>query len=331
MALQNDLLFDPEQGRVVREPPGSGAGWWAGAPGAFYDARGGRFYLAYRLRRPRGVDPDRGGEFRLAESCDGVKFHDIWRLTKDQLASASIERGCLRRLADGRWRLWISFVDPHDSRWRIDALEADSPDGFDIQQRRKLFTAAELGLEGIKDPWVLAAGPALWMVVSLAERAPDAEGATDQQLHHHGDAYDTGLILAHSGLAVSRDGDEWQWLGNILTARRPCVDWDGYSSRIGCILRTGPCYTAYYDGAIGVQNHYDEATSLAISFDLRTWTRLSPGGPLLRSPHSTGCCRYVDAVETPDQRFVYYEYARPDGSHELRVWATEREDRGGPG
>ena len=49
--------------------------------------------------------------------------------------------------------------------------------------------------------------------------------------------------------------------------------------------------------------------------------RLSPEAPLFRSPHGTGCCRYFDAVEAEGRRFIYYEYARPDGSHELRVWS----------
>ena len=30
-------LFDPTQGVTVIEPPGSGPGWWSGAPGALYD------------------------------------------------------------------------------------------------------------------------------------------------------------------------------------------------------------------------------------------------------------------------------------------------------
>ena len=327
------LLFDPEQGAVVREPPGAGEGWWAGAPGACCDPETDRVLLTYRYRRPRGVHPDRGGEFLVAHSTDGVRFHDLWRLTKEELDSPSIERGCLRRLPDGRWRLWISYVDPEDSRWRIDAIDAAAPDTFDIRARRKVFTAADLpaggagegAIEGIKDPWVFTEGPAWWMIVSFAERAPAAAGASARELHHHADAYDTGLIRAHAGLAVSPDGERWQWLGTALACRRPEVDWDGYSSRIGCVLRTGNCYTAYYDGAVGVRNHYDEPTSLAVSFDLRSWTRLSGEGPLFRSPHGAGCCRYFDAVETPDRRLVYYEYGRPDGSHELRVWSAPRD------
>lgn len=42
-------------------------------------------------------------------------------------------------------------------------------------------------------------------------------------------------------------------------------------------------------------------------------------GPILVSPHGSGSLRYMDAVPFEDRILYYYEYARPDGSHELRV------------
>jgi hypothetical protein len=320
VSRENSYVFDPEEGEIIREPLGDGEGWWAGAPGVYYDACHRRFYLAYRYRRPRGVHPDRGGEFNLAVSEDGIHFKDIWRLTKDEIGSPSLERGCLRQMPGGKWRLWISYVDPKDQRWRIDSMDADAPDRFEVSKRRPALLAADIGEEGVKDPWVFRDAGAYWMMTSYAQRAPEAESASDEALHHHADAYDTGLILSHSGLAVSADGNSWNWLGPVLEARNPGVDWDGYSARIACILRSGTGFMAYYDGAIGVKDHYDERTSMAVGFDLRNWTRLSPGEPILSSPHGTGCCRYFDAIETENRRYVYYEYARPDGSHELRTY-----------
>ena len=44
----------PEAARVVVEPPGEGAGYWAGAPSAAVGDDG-TVWLAYRLRRPLGV------------------------------------------------------------------------------------------------------------------------------------------------------------------------------------------------------------------------------------------------------------------------------------
>lgn len=37
------------------------------------------------------------------------------------------------------------------------------------------------------------------------------------------------------------------------------------------------------------------------------------------APHGSGSLRYLDAVVRDDAIYYYYEYARPDGSHELRM------------
>ena len=315
------LLFDPELGAVVRAPLGEGEGWWAGAPGAYYDEQTDRFYLCYRYRRPRGVPPDRGGELRIAESEDGLEFRDLWTLTKDQLDSASIEKACLRRLPDGDWGLYLSYVNPADSRWCIDLACCPGlagPGDLDVAGRVPVFRAPDLGLEAIKDPWIMEAGPCLWMIASIAEASRDYSAEETTEMHSSADAYDTGMILAHTGLASSVDGRSWRWHGTVLAADSPGERWDGYSTRISSVIRTGALFTAYYDGAIGVENHYDEQTCLAVSSDLRRWSKVADA-PLLTSPHGTGCLRYVNIVEARAQRFVYYEYARPDGSHELRV------------
>src|SRR5260221_10260139 len=101
-------------GHVIREPAGNGSGYWVGAPGVFYAADERAWYLTYRIRRPRGVAPDRGGEARIARSTDLKKFEDVWLVTKDIYNSASIERSAIRKGADGIWRYWTSYVDPAD-------------------------------------------------------------------------------------------------------------------------------------------------------------------------------------------------------------------------
>src|SRR5204863_3897063 len=92
------LLAD---GQILREPAGKEKGYWVGAPGVFYAADERAFYLTYRIRRPRGVQPDRGGEARIARSTDLKSFEDVWSVTKDKFNSASIERCVLRKGADG--------------------------------------------------------------------------------------------------------------------------------------------------------------------------------------------------------------------------------------
>jgi hypothetical protein len=310
-----NLPFDPEQGLLVRDAPGQGPGYWAGAPGAFYDTRLREFYLVYRLRFPRGVLPDRGAEICIARSRDGVQFNDVWSGTKDELGSPSIERCALTRAPDGRWRLYVSYVDGSDGRWRIDLVEAPRPDAFRLSNTRPVLTADQIGAEGVKDPFLFQVAGLHHMVVSFATRA---EPADDPQLHGTADAYNTGLITSATGLATSDDGVDWQWEGEIF-APAP-TGWDAYCSRIGCLWYDPPAWLALYDGSASVEQNYEERTGLAFTFDLRHFHRVTRRAPLMTSPHARGTLRYFDLLRLPDATFLYYEMSRPDASHDLRVF-----------
>src|SRR5688572_3175126 len=155
------------KGSVLHQPPGPQAGYWAGAPGAYYEPGEDAWYLTYRLRRPRGVAPDRGGETRIARSQDLQNWTDIWSVTKDQFASASIERCALRKGNDGQWRYFPSFVDS-DGRWCVAMLRASAIQKLDPRQARPLFKGAPLGLEGVKDPWIFEARGTYLMILSIA-------------------------------------------------------------------------------------------------------------------------------------------------------------------
>jgi hypothetical protein len=312
-------LFDPEQGVVIRQPPGHGPGYWAGAPGVTFDAEHGTFYLVYRLRRPRGVHPDRGAELRIARSGDGLAFDDIWSATKDALRSSSIERCALVRTAAGKWTLYVSYVDPADRRWRIDAVQADRPDSFDLKRARPVLTAADVGAEGVKDPFVFRVAGLYHMIVSLAAAAP---GTSAEELHRSADAYNTGLIRSASGLATSEDGLYWQWEGEVFSPREH--GWDRYCSRIGTVWHEPPAWLALYDGSADVSENYEERCGLAYSFDLRRFHRVTCIGPLHSRPHGAGALRYFDVLALPGAKFFYYEMARLDGSHDLRVFRVAR-------
>jgi len=317
-------LLDYDTSAVVRDPLGEGDGWWAGAPGAFYDPEDDAFYLTYRYRRPRGVEPDRGFENRLARSEDGVEFEDLATLSKEQLGTTSIERCAVQRSDEGTWLWYISYVDPADQRWRIDLLEADIPSAFDPARRVPLFTAPPLGLEGVKDPWVLRVGPVWYMLISCA--TPPVQEASDAEMHGTSDVYNTGLIKSASALATSLDGRAWQWQGLIMAPSRERA-WDSYATRLGCVVPHPGGWLGFYDGSADVGGNYEERTGLALSGDLFTWHSLSADGPALVSPHGSGSLRYADSVTDGTDRFFYFEAARPDGSHELRVsWVSELGD-----
>lgn len=313
-------LFDYGRSLVVREPLGSGGGWWAGAPGAFCDPADGAVYLTYRHRRPRGVEPDRGGETRIARSTDGVAFDDIAALTKDQFDSPSIERCAIHRAPDGAWLWYVSYVDGETGRWRTDLIEAPRPDAFHPANRQLLFEAHAPDVEGVKDPWVLRIGPVWYMLLSYARTTQPH--AADDAKHGTADIYNTGLTLSCTALATSLDGRVWTWQGDVLHPTRQGA-WDSYAARLVCALPHAGGWLGFYDGAADVSGNYEERTGIAVGPCLFAWRSITPDGPALTSPHASGGLRYMDTITHGTRRLFYFESARPDGSHELRVLIRE--------
>lgn len=308
-------LFDPEEGVTVIEPLQGGAGWWAGACSALYDEEVRQFYLYYRLRRPR--EQGRGTDAYVARSEDGVKFEPIWHARKEDFHSDSVERGALLKAPNGEWRLYLSYVDPADSRWRTDVMVAMTPDGFDPVGRVPVFRAADISAEGVKDPVVYLFGGLYYALFSYAPSPRIVTEKVREMMHATADVYNTGIVKSHTGLAVSGDGVHFAWKGDLFAPRES--GWDAYAARIGCLLYRPPVFLAFYDGSASVEENYEEKTGLAVSFDLRHFERVSTDGPLLTAPHGSGSLRYLDAILVGTNIYYYYEYARPDGSHELRM------------
>jgi hypothetical protein len=303
-------------GKIIRQPVGFENGYWAGGPGVYYaeDEKG--WYLTYRIRRPRGVTPDRGGEARIARSTDLQDWKDVWSVTKDKYNSASIERSAIRKGTDGKWRYFTSYVDPTDGRWCVSCLKADEVSKLEPARVQSIFKAASLELEGIKDPWILSYEGAFYMFLSIA--LPTSK--TTRKSHSTLDIYNTGECLSATGLAISRDLDNWQWQGPIF--KPGATGWDRYCRRINSVVPYQQKFIAFYDGSASHDENYEEKTGLAISSDLRRWECLSPSSPVLTSPHSSGSLRYLDAQpahDSPTDLNVFYEFARSDSAHDLRL------------
>ncbi len=320
IALTSDAFT---RGRIVREPVGQSQGYWAGAPGVFYAEDERAWYVTYRLRRPRGVAPDRGGEARIARSTDLVRWDDVWAVTKDRYGTASIERSTIRKGADGAWRYFTSYVDPADGRWCVTMLTAARVSDLDPGRGRTIFTAAPLGLEGIKDPWILASGGQFYMFVSIA--LPTSR--TTEASHTTLDIYNTGECLSATGLAVSRDLETWEWQGVMLSPGER--GWDRYCRRINSVVPVGDRYLAFYDGSAGHHENYEEKTGLAWSRDLKVWEVATPDAPIWTSPYASGALRYIDAQPSGGSVLLFYEFAREDGAHDLRVLEVEAAALGG--
>ncbi len=298
---------------VVREPVGRENGYWAGAPGAYYEPAEKAWYLTYRIRRPRGVQPDRGGEARIARSTDLKNFTDVWAVTKDKFNTASIERSAIRKGADGQWRYFTSYVDATDGRWCVAVLKAPTVEQLDPAKIQRVFTASTLGLEGIKDPWILEHEGVFYMYLSVAIPSP----RTNEKSHQTLDIYNTGECVSVTGLATSRDLETWKWEGVVF--KPDAAGWDVYCRRINSVVPYQGKFLACYDGSASHLENYEEKTGLAISADLKHWTSLTPERPALTSPHSSTSLRYIDAQVVAGEIYLFYEFARADGAHDLRL------------
>ena len=297
--------FAPSDAVVVERPPGSGAGNWAGAPGGFSD--GETVYLSYRLRWPR---PRRGGELRIARG-DGERFETIWRATREDFGSQSIERCAILR--DGRrWRLYVSYVDGIDDRWRIDVIEAATPDSFDPTNRRLALGPDAANAIAVKDPWIRRVGDRWWMFVSYGERWDIDE----RKLHASGDALSTGAVKSETGLATSADGLRWKWEGRVFA---PSVKgWDKATARLTTAFRSGDEWVGFYDGASDISENYEERCGMARSADLRTWERIG-SGPSVGAAGGPGTVRYVESVVFGERLLFFFERTRADWAHDLCV------------
>jgi hypothetical protein len=261
--------------------------------------------MAYRRRRPRdGSANERGYQGAVAESTDGGRsFSPVWEVTKQQAKTSSLERFCLRRSPAGDWLLYMSLEDPPSSgRWRIDVLRAATPEGFDLSTAQTVLAPAAVGVDAVKDPYVMRHGTQLLMYLStfLTPQGP-----------------------APTSLATSHDGLHYAWRGETL-AVGVGGSWDAYQARLGSVVPFGSGFVGYYDGAATPAQDTEERCGIACSVDLLSWRRVSAAAPALVSPHATGSLRYVDVVEIAGAWWVYYEYTREDGSHELRRTRLER-------
>ena len=301
-------------GTLVREPVGNVQGYWSGAPGWTWDETDQAAYVCYRIRRPRGVEPDRGGESRIAKTTDFKKFEDVWAVQKNAYNSASIEKSTLKRGLDGRWRYFTSYVAPEDGRWCTTINRGDSVESLDPANTQRLFTATDFELEGVKDPWLIDVNGTYHLFLSVAINT----ASTNDSSHESLDIFNTGECKSATALATSTDLDNWDWQGIVLKPEGDTA-WDKYCRRINSVLPLAGKYYAFYDGSEGHHQNYEERTGLAVSNDLRNWEILTPDAPCITSPHTTGSLRYIDAQHHDDKIIFMHELTRDNGAHEMRL------------
>ncbi|GAA4979615.1 hypothetical protein [Kineococcus glutinatus] len=270
---------------VVAPAPGTGPGFWAGAPSSA-PLPGGGVALAWRERRGHdGTDRN-----VLAVSADGVAFEEVGRLESARFGARWVERPTLLRTPAGRWRLYACCASPSGPQWWIEVLEADDLPGLvDAPSRRVLEPVPSQGPVAVKDP-VVQVREGIWTAWVCCHLL-DVPGAEDRM---------------RTDVATSTDGLTWTWRGTAL-AGTPGA-WDARGARITCVLPDG---TALYDGRASREENWFERSGVAAP---------GPGGRLRPAPGGPVDVRYVDVLPLPGGGArLYYEARTPDGSHELRT------------
>jgi hypothetical protein len=292
----------PETSVVAIAPPGSEPGTWAGAPSAVADDGG--IVLTYRLRNP--VDQGRGYAVAIARSADGVRFETIGMITKEMMGTESLERPAVVRTSDGRWRLYLSCATWGTKHWRVEMLEAATPEEFTPDGSKVVLPGGPYS--AVKDPVIVIQGRTwhLWASVHPL----DDPASTDRMTTDY---------------ATSQDGISWTWHGHALSPRPG--EWDARGVRVSAVQFTAGGVMAYYDGRASAQENYEERTGLAVG-TLPGSLAATGSAPVAQAPGGGGL-RYLDIVDLGNGRQrLYYELTRPDGLHELR---TELRHLGGTG
>jgi len=206
-------------------------------------------------------------------------------LPKDRFGAESLERPALVRLDDG-WRLYVSCATPGTKHWRIDALDAASPEALADAPARTVFGGDEV--TGVKDPVIRRRrdGWHAWICCHPLDEPGEEDRMT------------TAYATSHDGLA-------WDWHGTVLRGRPGA--WDARGARVTAILDDG---RATYDGRATKEENFSERTGIATP--TRSNQLTATGEPIRDA-------RYLDVVTLPDGTHrLFYEAPLPDGSHELR-------------
>jgi hypothetical protein len=270
---------------VVAVPaPGTGPGFWAGAPCAVLDGDG-TFVIGYRVRHGHdGVD-----QTVVARSGDGERFTTVATFDETAFGAMGMERPALARTADGRWRLWVCCATPDSAHWWIDVLEAGSPEDLAGAEPRPAFPGDQR--IGVKDP-IVKGGPDGWRAWICCHLL-DEPGQEDRM---------------NTAYATSADGLTWDWHGTVLEGRPG--RWDARGARLTSVLPDG---RACYDGRASAEENWFERTGLA---------RIDGERVLHDNEAPVADLRYLDVVPLPGGGYrLFYEARLPDESHELR---TER-------
>ena len=226
-----------QRSTVVAAAPGDGPGSWAGGPSAVLVdgttySRTGSGARVPRVRKRRGRL--RRTVCTSSRSCASTRALSKRRRSK---------RPALVALPTAGFRIYVSCATPGTKHWRVDAIDADDPAGFDPEDRRTVLPGD--ADHGVKDPVLVITDGTwhMWATLHPLEVARDAD-------------------RMHTAYATSRDGLVWRWRGTALEGRPG--QWDARGTRVTAVRLDGERVVAAYDGRASAAENFEERTGIAV-------------------------------------------------------------------
>jgi hypothetical protein len=297
---------------IILEPDKDEREWWAGAPSVVRDPNG-TFWLACRMRTadaPRGL---RGYEIRILRSRDGIHFEKVHSVRRETVPIPGFERPAL--LLDpqtGRFKLYA--CGPWRSGpWSIIKFDdVDKPTEFDPSTARVVIAPQSKSYDRdivpveYKDPFIIhAKGMYHCYVIGVMRRT--------ERIYHF----------------RSPDGQRWEPVGSPYQSIMDLTGWHDFYVRPASVLPVGVGFLFFYEGSnCGWYDPvYNIATGVGFTFDLQHVTDLTPDAPLAVSTTPSAhfhTWRYSHWLWVDDELWVYAEVARPNESHEIRLFRLSR-------
>jgi hypothetical protein len=297
---------------VVLQPDKDAPEYWAGAPSVVRDDDG-TFWMACRMRSPEHPRGLRGYEIRILKSDDGIHFEKYHNIRREEVPIPGFERPAL--LIDPQTNHFKLYVcGPwQNGPWSIIKFD-------DTEDLKKIdYATARVVIRAPK--------PSYPRDVSVSEYKDPVIIHTQGKYH----CYVIGYIRRNERIFhfESTDSEHWVPAGNINQPVMELDHWHNFFIRPSGILPLGVGYLFIYEGSS--TQWYDPVYNIGIglgyTFDLHNIIDLTRESPLAISstPGNFHTFRYTHWMWVNGAIWVYAEVARPNDSHEIRLFRIKME------